>query len=331
MEITALAQQAISVVAEHLAAVAAGVVDAAEQGAATTLYTLLRDRLDQSALGATVLDQLQKQPQDPDRQQVAAAVVAEHASADPQFAEMLRWSIGWQVQQSATGQVGRHSPMNVTANRDVRLRRSYVSAGDIDNSRRSIRIGTGGWILAALLFVGGGTATGFVISESNEKPDPLSIGIDIGEDGIRDTAEAVRDAYERRDADLLCGIARQVEPGLIYGGRGTGTVLTPVECSQDLQATFDQLDFRFTAESGTLGVERIIRGKQLENPEELGYQLDEDEVAVVMVNRDSEAACRGWELLLTRQDGRWVLELNKFIKRYVDMNYDAGVHCEDFF
>jgi hypothetical protein len=136
VEIIALAQQAVSIVAARLSAVGAGVVDAAENGAVGTIYGLLRERLSRTTLGKTVLEQLQQQPQDPERQQVAAAAVAEQAQADPEFAEMLRLWVGTVVDQGNTGQVVRHSPVNVTAARDMRVHRSNIAAGDIDNSRR---------------------------------------------------------------------------------------------------------------------------------------------------------------------------------------------------
>jgi len=129
VEIIALAQQAVSIVAARLSAVGAGVVDAAENGAVGTIYGLLRERLSRTTLGKTVLEQLQQQPQDPERQQVAAAAVAEQAQADPEFAEMLRLWVGTVVDQGNTGQVVRHSPVNVTAARDMRVHRSNIAAG----------------------------------------------------------------------------------------------------------------------------------------------------------------------------------------------------------
>lgn len=227
LDIADLAGNAISVVANHLSAVGARVVDAAEQGTAAMVYSLLRDRLSRTELGNTVLEQLREQPQDPGRQRVAAAVVAEQANADPEFARMLQWSVS-SVHQGVSGQVTRHQPMNVTAGRDMRVDRSYIAAGDIDNRRTHVRIGTGGWVvLVVVLLAIVATTTGVLIGSSDD-PDAAEIGTDAGEAGVRQTAEAVRDAYADRDADLLCALSSAETQEI--SERGTEAQKPPSEC-----------------------------------------------------------------------------------------------------
>lgn len=325
VDLAVLASQAISLVAERLAAVGAGVLDAAEQGATQTLYTLLRDRLSRTALGRTVLDQLTEQPGDPARQQVAAAVVAEQAQADPEFAGMLHRSVSFAVEQRSAGPVARHQPVHVAAGQNVTMNRSYVAAGDIDNRRTSVRVGTGGLVFGAIVVVAAAIVAGVLVGNSDDEPDPASIGTDIGDAGVRQTAEAVRDAYADRDTERLCALSSQETQQI---REGTEAARPRSECPDLLTQEADQLAPSTFAGGGTMAVERIRNGAVPDGPEDDG--LDENEARVVMVNRDPKAACGRWELDLVRENGRWALDLAEFTTRYLDPSDDAGAdreHC----
>lgn len=294
MDITALSQHAVSVVARHLAA---GTADPA----ADALLASLRDGLSRTAMGTTALHQWLEQPQDAARQQMAAVGVAEAANADPAFADVLRWAAGEPVQQ-----------------------RQYVTPG---NSRRTRRR-TLGWLLAAVVLVAGVIATVIAVSGSDDPPDPATIGTDPGEAGIRQTAEAVRDAYGNRDADLLCALASRLDSGQIRGGNSTGEAFTPDECVQDMRARFDRLPAEYTEQSGDLAVERVGRGDDGDFEKVFGLGLREDDAGAILVNRDPAASCHGWELVLLRQNGRWMVDLASFTGAYVDPGGTDGYNCD---
>jgi len=293
MDNAALAQHAISVVAQRLG----GAVDPAQQAAADSLHALLHDRLSRTAVGATVLDQLRERPQDAARQQMAAVAIAEQANADPAFANMLRWAVGGPVQQSP-----------------------YV--------RRGLRPRTWGWIVAAVFVVAGIIAIVVAVSGSDDPPDPTTIGTDPGDAGVRQTAEAVRDAYGNRNADLLCALASRLESGQIKGANTTGAALTPDECAQDLRGRFDRLPAEYTDQSGDLAVERVGRGDDSDFGQVFGLGIRDDEAGAILVNRDPAASCHGWELAFQRQNGRWVVDLTSFINGYVDPVGTDGYNCD---
>lgn len=293
MDIATLARHAVAIVAQRLG----GATDPAQQAAADSLHALLRDRLSRTAVGATVLDQLRERPTDPARQQLAAVAVAEQAGADPAFADMLRWAVGEPVHQSP-----------------------YV--------RRGLRPRTWGWIAAAVFVVAGIIATVIAVSGSDDAPDPATIGTDAGDAGMRQTAEAVRDAYGNRDADRLCALAYRLESGKIKGANTTGAALTPDECAQDMRARFDRLPAEYTEQSGDLAVERVGRGDDSEFGKVFGLGLRDDEGGAILVNRDPEASCHGWELAFHRQNGRWVVDLTSFVNGYVDPAGTDGYNCD---
>jgi hypothetical protein len=294
MDNAALARHAISVVAQRLG----GATDPAHQAAADSLHALLHDRLSRTAVGTTLLDQLREQPQDPARQQLAAVAVAEQADADPAFAGLLRWAVGAPVQQGP-----------------------YV--------RRGLRPRTWGWIGAAVVVVAGIIATVIAISGSDDAPDPATIGTDPGDAGIRQTAEAVRDAYGNRDADLLCALAYRMDSGRIKGANTTGAALTPDECVQDMRARFDRLPAEYTEQSGDLAVERVGRGDDEDFGKVFGLGIrGDDEAGAILVNRDPEASCHGWDLAFHRQNGRWMVDLTSFNNGYVDPAGTDGYDCD---
>ena len=321
MDIADLASSAVSVVANHLSAVGAGVVDAAQQGTAAMVYSLLRDRLSRTELGKTVLEQLGKQPQDPERQRVAAAVVAEQADADPEFARMLQWSVSSVVHQGVSGQVTRHQPMNVTAGRDMRVDRSYIAAGDIDNRRTHVRIGTGGWlVLVVVLLAIAATTTGVLIGSSDDV-DPAEIGTDVGEAGVRQTAEAVRDAYADRDADLLCTLSSAETQEI--SEYGTEAHKPPSECPRILGELTERIPDAVFTESRTFAVEDIEIGTDDLDVYDSDEGTDEKIANVMFVNRTPDAQCQNWVLSLVREHGRWVLNLLDFKQAYLDED-DVG-------
>jgi hypothetical protein len=296
------------------------VVDAAEQGTAAMVYSLLRDRLSRTELGNTVLEQLREKPQDPGRQRVAAAAVAEQANADPEFARMLQWSVS-SVQQGVSGQVTRHQPMNVTAGRDMRVDRSYIAAGDIDNRRTHVRIGTGGWlVLAVVLLAIVATTTGVLIGSSDD-PDTAEIGTDAGEAGVRQTAEAVRDAYADRDADLLCGLSSAETQEI--SERGTEARKPPSECPRILSGLTERIPDAVFTESRTFAVEEIEIGTDDRDVYDSDEGTDEKTAYATFVNRAPDAQCQYWMLSLVREHGRWVLNLVDFRQAYLDEE-DAG-------
>lgn len=252
-------------------------------------------------MGTTVLDQLRERPQDPARQQLAAVAVAEQADADPAFADMLRWAVGEPVQQGP-----------------------YVPTGQ----RRGVRPRTWGWIAAAVFVVAGIIATVIAISGSDDAPDPMTIGTDPGDAGISQAAEAVRDAYGNRDADLLCALAYRSQPGRIKGANTTGAALTPEECVQDMRSRLDRLPDEYTEQSGDLAVERVGRGDDSDFTRVFGLGIEDDEAGAILVNRDPSASCHGWELYFHRQNGRWVVNLTSFNNGYVDPGGTDGYDCD---
>ena len=289
MDITVLSQHAVSRVAHHLG----GGVDPA----ADALHALLRDRLSRTAVGTTALNQLREQPQDAARRQLVAVAVAELANADPAFADMLRWAVGAPVQQGPP------------AGRGPRPR-------------------TWALLIGAVVLVAAVIVTVIAVSGSDDPPDPTTIGTDPGAAGIRQTAEAVRDAYGDRDAELLCALASRTDSGEIRAGGTTGEALSPDECAQDLRARFDELPAEYTEQSGDLAVERVGRGDDSDFAKAFGLGLRDEDAGAILVNRDPSASCHGWELLMYRQNGRWVIDLPSFSDHYVAPQGTDGYDCD---
>ncbi|SEP46518.1 hypothetical protein [Amycolatopsis saalfeldensis] len=159
-----LAAQAAAAAGGYLAAIAGKVADKVKDGAAERLYGVIEPRLRGTASGTAALENLQEEPQAPERQRMVAAVLQDIAVADPGFAEQLAALLPAVASVSAQRWTGAHIQIS-----DSRLRNSQVAARDINNSKHTLKIGTGGLVFAALaliaLLVGAG-AIGAQIGDS---------------------------------------------------------------------------------------------------------------------------------------------------------------------
>jgi hypothetical protein len=172
MDIGELSARAIDLVVAHLGAVASNVVGRAEDLAAEQLFRLVSDRLRATEMGSAALRGLEERPSSSTRQQIAAAALTEAATDDEEFAVQLRNATLSIAQGQAVDAMIRNQA-NVSVGGNMSLSRSDI-AGSIDKSRRSLRIGLGGYLLAGAVLLGGIT-TGVVIgTDGDDPPDPTT-------------------------------------------------------------------------------------------------------------------------------------------------------------
>jgi hypothetical protein len=135
----------------------------------------------------------------------------------------------------------------------------------------------------------------------------MSIGTDAGEAGVRETAEAVRDALADGETARICALsAEETRDDLLPGTEAN----EPSKCPDLLARRLDSLPSTYRRESRTLSVERVVMND--------GNHYSENGSAVLMVNRDPDAGCQQWELQFIRENGRWQLLLDYFTATYVD-------------
>jgi hypothetical protein len=135
-----------------------------------------------------------------------------------------------------------------------------------------------------------------VVDRADDLPDPTSIGTDSGEAGVRQSAEAVRDAFAVRDTARLCALAFESE--------------TYPNCPQFLNDAFDDLPAKYVRESRALSFEEV---SGLGVTTSLGTPI----AIATLVNRDPVAECPSWDLYFFYYDGRWQLDFTFFADRYV--------------
>ncbi|WP_431959317.1 hypothetical protein [Actinacidiphila sp. bgisy160] len=156
MGIEELATQAMAYVA--------GIVGSTVSGVASQRLTeLISTRLAESPGGALAYMRMQQDPGDADLQQGAAAALQAEAEADPSFAASLREAFQAATDERVTGDPGKITIGGVLIGGNVRGR-GQIAGRDINNSRRSIRIGLGA--LALLAVVGTGTAVYRAMADS---------------------------------------------------------------------------------------------------------------------------------------------------------------------
>lgn len=144
-----LALQAASVVAGYLAGATKDLADKVRAAAVERLFSLIEPKLRGSATGSTALRKLEEAPADPTRQEIVAALVHDVASVDNAFAQQLVVAV-----QAATAGAGGFTAQRAGHHVQVsqtRMRNSIVTTGAVDNSKHTIRIGTGGLVLAGIL------------------------------------------------------------------------------------------------------------------------------------------------------------------------------------
>jgi hypothetical protein len=282
VDVPALAAQAVALVANHLQALASGLVASAEASAVGRLYDLMRAGLRRTDLGAAVLGGLEEQPGAPGRRDMTASALAETVLADEEFAARLRQAVHEvSLSQGAADLAAISGQVNIGAGGDLTMARTNVAGGDIDASRR-YHIGTGGIVLLIAVAVAlvAGTTTAVVVGMDDGDRDPAAMGRAPGEAGVREAAEGYLEVLAAPDPVRYCGFlsADEVRYAVQFGG-----------CERAAQ------DFVFS-------------------------RLDRMEMARVdRVTIDEEDACAdvsyGAEkmlLYLEREEGRWVIAEDVF-------------------
>jgi hypothetical protein len=164
-DITSVAAAAGTYVAGYLAQGAKQLGDKVRDGAVERLWQLIEPRLRGTASGAAALDNLAQQPEDPSRASMVGAVTADLAHADPEFAAQLRHVVGEihrseSHSQGGSGATAAGAQVNLAQDRGSRFHARDFVVGNMDKSKHTIRIGTGGIIMGVLaltaLLVGAG-------------------------------------------------------------------------------------------------------------------------------------------------------------------------------
>jgi hypothetical protein len=182
-----LATEAAAAAGGYLAAIAGKVADKVKDGAAERLYSLIESRLRGTISGTTALDSLREQPQALQRQKMVAAVLQDIAAADPGFAQQLAELVPAVASISAPRWTGTHVQVSGS-----RLNRSQVAGGDIDNSKRTLRIGTGGFVfggLALMALLTGAGVLGAQIGSTARCSTGASPAAGLAEPDISDAAK----------------------------------------------------------------------------------------------------------------------------------------------
>jgi len=276
MNVGELAAQAIGAVAAHLGAIASGVVGRVEGFATDQLFRLVADRLRSTELGAAALRGLEEQPYSVTRQQMATAALTEAATADEEYAVWLHNAV---VSQ---GQANIHAGGNMT------LTRGEI-AGSIDKSRRGVRLGLGGLVLAGVLLLGGVTA-GVVIWNDDPPADPTTIGLGRDKAGVREALKGFLDAIAARDSARVCAFiaSEDVEAMMRRGG-----------CVTVLQAVlFNRVPEDVTSRMADV---HVASGRLLLSPTD-SFGIAEVEMSEDVVGLDRSS------VELSFENGRWMVE-----------------------
>ncbi|WP_329065636.1 hypothetical protein [Amycolatopsis sp. NBC_01480] len=157
MDIADLAAQAAAAAGGYLAAIAGKVADKVKDGAAERLYGLIEPRLRGTASGAMALEKLREEPQLPERQHMVAAVLQDIATGDSGFAQQLAGLVPAAAGVSAHRWTGTHVEVSGGT-----VRRSIVAGGDVDNSKHTLRVGTGGLAFGGVALIALLTGAGFL-------------------------------------------------------------------------------------------------------------------------------------------------------------------------
>lgn len=155
MDISAIAAAAAAAMGTYLIDIGSGVAGKFKDTAVERLYTLAAERLRISRTGQAALEDLRESPADPARATVVSSVLARAAAEDPQFADQLGQAVqAVTVSQGHSEDAAVHHQANVHTGGRLSMLGSVIAGGDVDKSRRTMKIGLGG--LLALLLVSTG-------------------------------------------------------------------------------------------------------------------------------------------------------------------------------
>jgi hypothetical protein len=176
-EIASVAAAAGTFVAGYLAQGAKQLGDKVRDGAVERLWQLIEPHLRGTVSGSAALDHLAEQPNDPSSATMVGAVLADAANADPRFATQLEQAVrDVHHSQGGAGATAGAGQVIVTQDRGSRFRTRDFALGNIDKSKRTVRVSTGGifmGIVALVAVLGATTVISYNIGGNDGAADAI--------------------------------------------------------------------------------------------------------------------------------------------------------------
>ncbi|WP_298180693.1 hypothetical protein [Saccharomonospora sp.] len=275
MDPLTLAGQAVSYLCGYLTQVASGLVQRTQDSAAEALYNLVATRLRRTPVGQQILGALEADPGNDQAAHDAKQVLATEAQHDQAFAAALGRAVQsvWHTPGGVSGSTVEQ--VNVTASGATMKNSAVTGTGNIDQSRRQTKISFGGVsIIAAIVLLGG---TGSVIAVSTGGVDANSIGDAPGEEGVRETAKAVIDAFSSGDSELFCDLllSEKVIEIEAYTGRS---------CSENFDVLMERIPPEWEQQFERLEVLSVDMDSRIRAVAEIGIPLPENSFEIRMEN-----------------------------------------------